>query len=148
MTAENVFVDTNIWIYALVKSDTPGEREKHLASLTLFEKLVSENRIVVSTQILNECHWNLVRKFRYDDKEVFQRIEQNIIEIATVLDLSLQTYLNSFRIREQFKYSFWDSLVLASAMDGECLTLYSEDFQHGQKLGDITVSNPFIELET
>jgi predicted nucleic acid-binding protein len=145
MSDKNVFVDSNIWIYGLVESDDSGDKEKRIAAVTLFEKLVSENRIVISTQILNECHWNLVRKFGYADSVVFDRIHQNIIKISKVLDVSRQTYQDSFRIREKYKFSFWDSLVAASALEGECFRLYTEDLQNGQKMDNMVVINPFVQ---
>ncbi|MBU4316594.1 MAG: PIN domain-containing protein [Proteobacteria bacterium] len=144
MTDKNVFIDTNIWIYGLVKSDDSNDNIKRTAAISLFEKVVLENQIIVSVQVLNECHWNLVRKFGYGDLEVFNRIQENIIEISMVLDISQITYSESFRIREKYKLSFWDSLVTASAIEGECFRLYSEDFQHGQKLDNLTIINPFI----
>jgi predicted nucleic acid-binding protein len=59
MIADRVFIDTNIWIYGIVESKDPSEKEKRGSVLQLLETIVSRNELVVSTQILNECHWNL-----------------------------------------------------------------------------------------
>jgi predicted nucleic acid-binding protein len=147
MNDNRVFIDTNIWIYGLVKSDDPAEKDKRMVSISLFEKLCSENEIVVSTQIVNECHWNLIRKFGYKDREVFMRIQENIMDICTVMNVTSRTYQHSLKIREQFNISFWDSLVVTSALEGDCFMLYTEDMQHGQKIGKMRVANPFIDIK-
>ncbi|MDM8523970.1 PIN domain-containing protein [Desulfococcaceae bacterium HSG8] len=144
MSGKRVFIDTNIWIYGLVESNDPSEKEKRIVSLSLFESLLSESEIVVSTQILNECHWNLIRKFGYGDSEVYMRIQENIIAISNIMNVNQRTYHNSFQIREKYHLSFWDSLVIASALEGECLEIYTEDMQHGQKLDDLLIINPFM----
>jgi predicted nucleic acid-binding protein len=35
-------------------------------------------------------------------------------------------------------------LIVASAIEGQCDVLYSEDFQDGQQIGGVTISNPFV----
>jgi predicted nucleic acid-binding protein len=143
MNDDRVFIDTNIWIYGIVESKDPSEIVKRGIILSLFETIVSQNELVVSTQILNECHWNLTRKFGYADSEVFNRIEQNIIKICKIMDITQRTYGDAFRIREKFNISFWDSLVVASAMEGGCVVIYTEDMQHNQKLDKLLIKNPF-----
>jgi len=49
----------------------------------------------------------------------------------------------AWALQDQFRLSWWDALVLASAQLAGCQTLLSEDFQHGQQFGDVRVSNPF-----
>ena len=43
----------------------------------------------------------------------------------------------------RYGYSFYDSLIVAAAIESGCKTLYSEDLQHGQQIGDLTIRNPF-----
>lgn len=45
--------------------------------------------------------------------------------------------------QDQFRLSWWDSLIVASAQVSGCETLLSEDLQHGQQFGKIRVSSPF-----
>ena len=40
--------------------------------------------------------------------------------------------------------AFYDALILAAAIEAGCETLFSEDFQHGRRLGDCTIVNPFF----
>ena len=145
MNAKKVFIDTNIWIYGLVESNDPSEQEKRIVTLSLLETLLSASEIFISTQILNECHWNLIKKFGYADAEVYKRIQENIMTISKVMNVNQKTYQNSFEIRERYQISFWDSLVIASARDSGCLEIYTEDMQHGQKLDDLIIINPFMQ---
>ena len=49
-------------------------------------------------------------------------------------------------IAAQYGYHIYDSLILAAALDAECDTVYSEDMQDGQRIGELTIRNPFARL--
>ena len=50
------------------------------------------------------------------------------------------------RIAECYGYHIFDSLILAAALDAKCTLVYSEDMQDGQKIGELTIRNPFARL--
>ena len=52
-------------------------------------------------------------------------------------------YGEALRIAAKFQLPWYDSLIVASALEGQCEVLYSEDFQDGQRIGSVTISNPF-----
>jgi predicted nucleic acid-binding protein len=52
-------------------------------------------------------------------------------------------YGEALRIGPRLQLPWYDSLVVASAIEGQCAVLYSEDFQDGQEIGSLTLSNPF-----
>lgn len=55
-----------------------------------------------------------------------------------------EAILLSFKITKQYKYSIWDSLIIASALESNCSVLYTEDMQDGQIIdGKLTIVNPF-----
>ena len=145
---DKTFIDTNIWIYSLVESNRETDRYKREVSLKLLENLVKENFICMSIQVVNECHWNFVRKFKFEDKIATKTIEDNILQIAEVYGINLSTYELSHIIRQKYKVSFWDSLIIASALENQCSILYSEDMQHSQIIEDsLKIMNPFEESE-
>ena len=79
-----------------------------------------------------------------DDKVVFDTLQENILAIASVESLDYQTYEIAFNIRQKYNISYWDSLVIASALQSGCDTLYSEDMQDGLILENgLRVVNPF-----
>ena len=47
------------------------------------------------------------------------------------------------KIKERFQISFWDALIIAAAQTVDASIIYSEDLNHGQKYGNVTVLNPF-----
>ena len=144
---DSVFIDTNIFLYALTEpKDKNREQDlpKRAKSLELLTKLFNENHIVVSVQVLNELHFNMVRKFKLDDTVVFNTIQKNVFAIASVEDLTSQTYMKAFQVRHNYNISYWDSLVIASALESGCTQLYSEDMQDGLVIDRVlNIINPF-----
>ena len=138
------FIDTNIYIYALTESQDQKDESKRSIALSVFETLIQSQTIVTSTQVLNEFHSNLVKKFKLDDVAVFNIVEQNILPISLIAPIGFQTYQLAFNLRSQYSVSFWDSLIVASALENNCKTLYSEDMQHQQKIeNQLLIINPF-----
>ena len=49
------------------------------------------------------------------------------------------------RLKNRYRFSYWDSLVIGSALDAGCTILYSEDLQHGQHIEDrLHIVNPLL----
>ncbi len=57
---------------------------------------------------------------------------------------SEKLYFNALDFKERWQFSFYDSLIIAAALEANCTILYSEDLQHNQKINDLTVTNPFL----
>ena len=53
--------------------------------------------------------------------------------------------LEAINIHEKYRYSFWGSLIIASAMEGGATTIVSEDLSDKQKIKGTTIHNPFAE---
>lgn len=141
---DKAFVDTNIYIYALTKSQDQNDESKRIIALSVFESLIQSKTIVTSIQVLNEFHSNLVKKFKIEDAVVFNMVEQNILPISVVAPISFQTYHSAYCLRSEYSLSFWDSLIVASALENNCTTLYSEDMQHQQYIkNQLLIINPF-----
>jgi len=146
---DNVFIDTNIWIYGLSESKLKSDIVKREISLTLFEGLITnKTNIYISIQVLNECHWNFVKKFNIKDPIVVELLRKNVIEISKVASIGLITYNLSNHIRTKYNLSFWDSLIVASALENNCTALYTEDMQDGQVIeGKLKIVNPFSDIK-
>ena len=143
---DRVFIDTNILLYSLTEPKEKN-REKDLPkrakALELLTKLYNEDEIVVSVQILNELHFNMIRKFKIDDDMVFETLQESVFAIASVENLTAQTYTKAFQVRKKYNFSYWDSLVVASALESGCTKLYSEDMQDGLVIdGVLSIINP------
>ena len=57
---------------------------------------------------------------------------------------SFMLYKDALLIKDRWKYSFYDSLIIAAALKANCTILYSEDLQHGQIIDDLKIVNPFL----
>jgi predicted nucleic acid-binding protein len=142
---DNIFLDTNIFIYALTEPKDHREITKRDIAIKLLKELVNKAQIIVSIQVINELHINMVKKFKIDDEIVLRVIRENIATIADIKNLSYQTYKKAFDIRTKYNISYWDSLVIASALENNCSTVYSEDMHHNLLLEDtMQIINPFL----
>jgi predicted nucleic acid-binding protein len=82
-------------------------------------------------------------KYKYSHSQIEYYLKE-IIEQVNVISLNLETVENCLKIREKYRFSWWDSLVLSSALESDCSILYSEDLQHGQVVeSSLKIINPF-----
>ena len=134
------FIDTNVWLYALVDSN---DSRKSLIARDLL--LTQSCTIITSTQVINEVCVNLIRKAGVGEEVVreltaafFRRYEVQLTTEALLLEAS--------RLRERYSLSYWDSLIVAAALQSKAPTLFSEDMQDGLVIdGALTISNPFAQ---
>jgi predicted nucleic acid-binding protein len=138
---DKVFFDTNIFVYAY----TSNEEHKHNKVLDLFVKSKSTNlRSCISSQVLNEFYAVETIKYKLEHSEVIgyvKAMSNNFYVFAVTKDTSLY----ALSLKEKYHYSWWDSLVLASALENGCQTVYSEDMQHGQIIeNSLKIINPFL----
>ncbi len=144
MTAK-AFIDSNIYIYALANAKNQEDEIKRVTALSVLKTLLESQTIITSVQVLNEFHNILIKKFKLDDAVIFKIVEENILPITLIKSLNYQVYQQAYKLRTNYSLSYWDSLIVASALENDCTTLYSEDMQHQQKIeNQLTIINPFI----
>jgi predicted nucleic acid-binding protein len=130
-----IFIDTNILIYAY--SETEKEKKEKVLSL------LEDEIICLSTQVINEFIWVMYGKFNVDIKSL-KLITDNLFEMYQVSLIKDSTIAKAIDTVLQHKLSYWDSLIVASAIESNCDILYTEDLQHGQVInGSLSVLNPF-----
>ncbi|MFA6902897.1 MAG: PIN domain-containing protein [Gallionellaceae bacterium] len=130
-----IFLDTNIVVY-LYSGDEP---EKQAAALSLIE----QNNPVISTQVLSELANTLSRKFGLSYDVVAKAVAE-VRDACTVVPVMPDTIAQALGLAQKYKYSYYDSLILAAALSAGCETLATEDMQHGQLIeGVVTIRNPF-----
>jgi predicted nucleic acid-binding protein len=96
----------------------------------------------VSTQVLSEFYSGM-RKNKKTHPEIKEAMYE-VIDSVSVAGMSLHTIESCLFLKEKYCYSWWDSLILASALETDCETVYSEDMQDGQLIEDqLTIRNPF-----
>jgi len=136
------FVDTNIWVYAFLEAE--NSTEKQHAAMELLRTIPPATTLFVSIQVINEFHWTLFRKYRLPDELIRDKIENGIARIATISPLEFNDYRSACNLRDRYQFSFWDSLMIASALRNGCTTLYTEDLSHNMIIErKLHVINPF-----
>ncbi|MBF0192817.1 MAG: PIN domain-containing protein [Magnetococcales bacterium] len=132
-----VFVDSNVWVYALVAS---GDRRHGLARACLVGLCQLP---VINGQVLREVGRILRDKARIDEEEL-RRILERLHAACHLVPDRLELFLRASVLRERSGFSYWDSLIVSAALESGCVTLYTEDMQHGQVVeGRLTIINPF-----
>ena len=139
MNDDKAFLDTNVFIYMYDVSQ-PDRKE---ASLLL---LVS-NDCITSTQAINEISNVLLRKLKKPFLEVLQVLE-DIYLVCEVKLLQKATVFHAIGLMERYEYSYYDCLMLASALENNCNILYSEDMQDKQIIENrLKIINPYKTLK-
>jgi predicted nucleic acid-binding protein len=137
---DKCFVDTNILVYA--HDRTAGT--KHHRALQLVEELWDSGKGVVSTQVLQELCVNLRKKVdppRSADE--LRRLIRDYMSWEVVVNTA-ESIVEALDLEVRYRTSFWDALILHSALHCGATILYTEDLATGQKYGAIQVVNPLI----
>ena len=141
MTGERAlnFVDTNVLVYAFDKSSS----SKKLVAERLMQELMEEDRLRVSTQVLQELFVTLTRKVsrRCSSEEALAVLEDLTAWPIMVIDYAAIRV--AVALVDQAKLSFWDALVVVAAARIGAAVLYTEDLNHGQELLGVRITNPF-----
>lgn len=133
---EPVFVDTNVWLYALL-ADVPTKQ-------VIAAALLQRASIATSVQIVNEVCVNLKRKAQIGESDLRSLIE-SFFEKCLVVPLDKGLLLEASILRERYSLSFWDSTVAGCALRCGSAILYSEDMQNGLFIeGKLRIVNPFV----
>ncbi len=130
------FLDSNVLIYAHTNAD--------LAKQAVAQQLITTLDTCISTQVLQESANTFRRKLNHDWAgilKVLREFEQNNqLHINTT-----STIQSACQLAERYGFSFYDSLILAAALESGCTFVYSEDMQHGQRIeNQLTILNPFL----
>ena len=132
-----MFLDTNILVYA-----TAG-RLSDPAEFAVARAIVENEEFYVSSLVLGEFYAT-VRKQQHemmDEKEARSWIDDWLPCCPLAIDGAI--VLGACRFKERYKIQFWDAAHIATADRLGLTVLYSEDMNHGQKYGPVTVVNPF-----
>ena len=131
---DKAFFDTNVLVYIV------GQKDERTARA---ESLVATGG-VVSVQVLNELASVAHRKLKMSWDEIRDALDAIRTLCPAPIPLTSDTHDAGLRIASKYGFSFYDALIAAAALEAECTTLYSEDFQNGQVIdGRLTVRNPF-----
>jgi predicted nucleic acid-binding protein len=133
-----VLVDSNVWLYIFL---TGQDNKKAELATQLVAKFA--NRMVVSTQVINET----VRTIRYNNVMSEPRIRDltnSFHQDYDVVQMNHAIQIRASHLRENYSFSYWDSLIVSAALEVNAETLFSEDM-HNELIveNQLTIFNPF-----
>jgi predicted nucleic acid-binding protein len=128
------FFDTNVLVYTVTLDPRKRQADRILRTGG-----------IVSVQVLNEFA-NVARsKLRHEWRTITYALEQFRLSFEAVCPLTLDTHVAAVSLAKDNGLAFYDALIVASAIEAGCDTLYTEDMQHNRAIGGLTIRNPFIE---
>jgi len=135
--ADRFFVDSNVFLYRM----SHQERKKQPIAEAWTTQLWLHQRGNLSWQVVHEFYSIAVTKFKV--KPVEARFVANHLVQWNPVSPASRSLERAWRWCDQAQLNFWDALIVAAAEQCECRWLLSEDLQHEQTFGDVTVINPF-----
>jgi predicted nucleic acid-binding protein len=135
------FLDTNIFAYTF----DPNAPAKAKKAAQLIRRAADAGEGIISYQVAQEFFNIALRRFA--QPMTMAEAEQYLITVLRPL-MAVQSssglYFDALRIAEKYRTSWYDSLIVAAALEGDCDRLYSEDFQNGMKIEHLRIENPFL----
>ncbi len=134
------FVDTNILVY---RRDST-EAEKQVKAEEWLIQLWANKTGCISTQVLNEFYVTVTQKLKPGLSKTQARSDIRALMVWQPLVVSTALIESAWHIQDRYHYSWWDTLIIASALLLDCTYLVSEDLRHEQEIGNLTIINPFL----
>lgn len=134
------FFDSNIFIYTF---DNIALQKQQIAQ-EIVKKALRNRSGGISYQVVQEVLNVLTCKLPQSmDVNDATRYLTNTLEPLWRVQPSAELFRSGLAIQARYHYGFYDALIVAAALSIGCTRLYSEDLQHGQQIGQLTIENPF-----
>lgn len=135
------FFDSDVFVYLFDDSDA----RKQLIAHGLVARALDKNNACVSFQVVQETLHVLTRKFANRvPPDIAKNLLQNFLLPLWRVQPSAALYSHALAVQERWRFSFYDSLIVAAALEADCKRLLTEDFQHGQRIDSLIIENPFL----
>ena len=131
---DKFFCDSNILLYAF--------SNQNLIKKKIASKILLDERCIISIQVVNEVSNIMLKKLNFTNNEVKKFIDSSY-KRYDIINFTKETLLLACDIRESYNISYYDSLIVSTALSSNCTILYSEDMQHKLKINNLTIINPF-----
>ncbi len=132
------FLDTNIFVY-LFDETAPSKRER---AERLVQRALKRQNGCISFQVVQETLNVLTRKLKVPPEAARELLNRILMPLCRVFP-TRALYQSALDLQARYQLSFYDSLIVAAAIERGCRTLYSEDLQHRQQISGVVITNPF-----
>lgn len=140
IASSEVFLDTNILLYAALGRDHAGRRWDRAREIVLTEDYCT------SGQVLAEFYHNVTRKSAQPLSPEKAREWVRVVAMKPCQPITPQVVMAGIDLSNRYRISYWDGAIIAAAERLGAKTLYSEDLNHGQTYGSVRIENPFLDL--
>jgi predicted nucleic acid-binding protein len=120
-----IFIDSNVWIYLFLQDND----EKYKAAEAYLKNNNADSIFIITYQVINEVS-NILFKNKYTEIEIRENIDF-LFKICTIQEFTKDIIITASSVRKNYSFSFWDSILVGSALFSECNILISEDMQDG-----------------
>jgi predicted nucleic acid-binding protein len=135
------FLDTNIFVYSFDRR-VPGKVRE---ATRLIRRAIDTRKGIISYQVAQEFFNVALRRFaRPMAPAEAEQYLATVFRPLMAVQSSPALFGEALRLASRYRLSWFDSLVVAAGIEGECDILYSEDLQHGQRFGELRIANPFL----
>ena len=132
---DKAFIDTNVLVYFISSDDLRKAKAR--------EAILATPETVVSSQVISEFISTCLQKRLLSLEEVTEA-SNGFMRSLQFAPLVTSTINSALKIVKKYKYSYWDSLIIASALENGCTVLCTEDMQHGQVINNrLKIVDPF-----
>jgi predicted nucleic acid-binding protein len=134
------FLDTNILVYAWEKEES---KRKEISKKILEKCYKNEIVLAISNQNIAEFSCVAIKKIKINP-EIVKKVIDNISKFNGFMKLKYEpiTIKSAIDLSNEYKMSFWDSLIAATMIENEILNIYTENSKDF-KIPQLNVVNPF-----
>ena len=137
MSAEH-FLDTNVFVYMFDETD-PIKRQR---AETLVGNSLINSTGCISYQVVQETLNVLTQRINVSIESATLMLDDILIPLWQI-NPTPELYRMGLRVQSRYGFSYYDSLIVAAALEAGCTRLYTEDLQHGQQIQQLTILDPF-----
>lgn len=138
IASSEVFLDTNILVYAALGRDHAGHRWERAREIVLTEDYCT------SGQVLAEFYTNVIRKGAPPLSPEKAREWVRTIARKPCQPITPEVVVAGIDLSQRHRISYWDGAIIAAAERLGARVVYSEDLSHGRTYGSVRVENPFL----
>jgi predicted nucleic acid-binding protein len=134
------FLDSNVFVYLF----DPTDPAKRSVAMSLVNESLSQGNASISFQVVQETLNVITTRIELAAtiEEARGFLNRVLMPLCKILP-SESLYDHALSLRKRYRYAFYDSLIIAAALEGGCTRLLSEDLQYGQRIEGLTIVDPF-----
>jgi len=130
---DKVFIDTNIFFYLYSNDELEKQRKA--------EKAIKNCECIISTQVISELCNILIKKIKLPANKI-KKVVTEIYKSCTVVKIERETIEQALELQKEYKYSYYDCLILSSALLSDCKQILTEDMRDGHVIKNrLTITN-------